>query len=261
MTIQPLEQIEAIIDNHNGKKTGKKNRLPNSAEARRLDAQTNFPAGWNIKKGKSPSRIEICYSSKTFLYPRGHGNTLRVANTGNNGRLTAVGPRAVIWYLCEMKCQSNQKEGFQFGVYRDVETDHSISRKTLYTWLLKGIIDKTQLQYLGNCVLMRKSKNASKGDRSEYSRLDKYFTKEETDKVKKELDHWFKSTDIGDLWVERKDGKGLARATNYAKLALWYKVHEMLETPFYRKNRGDLLADFPFDMISKYHQEEAARIV
>ena len=106
MTIQPLEQIEAIIDNHNGKKTGKKNRLPNSAEARRLDAQTNFPAGWNIKKGKSPSRIEICYSSKTFLYPRGHGNTLRVANTGNNGRLTAVGPRAVIWYLCEMKCLS-----------------------------------------------------------------------------------------------------------------------------------------------------------
>ena len=105
-TIQSLEQIEAIIDYHNGRKTGKKNRI-NGKIAREKNSEIDLPAGWSIKKGTHPSRIEICHNSRTIFYPCGHGQTLRATNTTYGGRLTSVGPRPVIWLLCEMKCQSN----------------------------------------------------------------------------------------------------------------------------------------------------------
>jgi hypothetical protein len=280
-TILTIEQIEYRIETlWNGVKKGKgTSRLisKEQIEHNRIeDQKTILPRGWTMKQGSSPSRFEINYVDRIIETPKGHGNSNRYFNTNSAGENAYAGKRIIVWLLCGLKCMANQSDNFEFGIFgkggyeggkrtdttERPEIDHCISRSTLCRWFIKGLISKEQFQYIGNLVLMRKSKNGQKSDRSEFSRVDKYFSSADVEKAKNELDAWIYSAKMNEFRVNRKDKTGLAMATSWAKLAAWYQIHQVTNTAFYRDTVGDLdPAEYPLAMVQHFHSEENDRVV
>ncbi len=256
--------VASRIQSYNGKKIGKKRALtPELIEQyRRLDNLINLP--FTLETGKN-SRFNM--NDKVISTPQRGGNHIRYFTTDKIGQLTKVSDRGIIWYLCSLACQANKKEDYNFGVYGSEykpTIDHSIAQSTLDRWYLKGIIEKDQIQYIGNYLLMRDSKNSSKNNRSEYLRVDRYFTAKQVTQAKKLLDLWFEGTQLKRARITSKNRKGEeieVKATCYAKLVLWYQIHQLCETEFYKSTIADHNPrNYPFAMVEKYHPKEHGKV-
>ena len=206
-------------------------------------------------------------NDKVISTPLRGGNHIRYFTTDKEGQLTKVSDRGIIWYLCSLACQANKKEDYNFGVYGSEykpTIDHSIAQSTLDRWYLKGIINKDQIQYIGNYLLMRDTKNSSKNSRSEYLRVDRYFTPKQVTQAKKLLDLWFEGTRLKRARITSKNRKGeevQVKATCYAKLVLWYQIHQLCETEFYKATMADHSPrNYPFAMVAKYHPKEHGKV-
>lgn len=257
--------ITQRINNYNGKKIGKKQ--PISTEQikvyRELDKAIKLPPNVSLKV-KGNHNYEI--SGDEIWTPKRGGNAIRYFNTDKYGRPARVADKGVIWLLCGLKCKANIKDDYSFGIYGQDETptiDHCISQSTLNRWYLKGIIEKSAMQYNGNFLLMRLSKNTSKSDRSEYLRVSKYFTTAEVKQAKALLDTWIISSDIKNLYQIGKERKKdqVVTAAPYQKLCLWYKTHQILNTSFYQETIGSLNPDqYPQKMVERFHKNEAKAV-
>ena len=256
--------VESRIKAYNGKKVGKKRAMtPQLIEKyRELDGLIRIP--FKLETGKN-SRFNM--NDKVISTPLRGGNHIRYFTTDKEGQLTKVSDRGIIWYLCALTCQANKKEDHHFGVYgaeHQPTIDHCIAQTTLDRWYLKGIIEKDQIQYIGNYLLMRDSKNSSKNNRSEYLRVDRYFTAEQVAQAKKLLDLWFEGTQLKRARITSKNRKGeevQVKATCYAKLVLWYQIHQLCQTEFYKSTISDLNPrNYPFAMVAKYHPKEHSKV-
>ena len=111
---------------------------------------------------------------------------------------------------------------------------------------------------------MRDSKNSSKNNRSEYLRVDRYFTDEQVKQAKTLLDNWFMSTDLKSARILSINKAGEAvkvKATCFAKLVLWYQVHQLIKSDFYAATVGSVDFDrYPFAMVERFHNKEHSRV-
>ena len=257
--------INERINNYNGKKIGKKTPItPQQVlKYRELDESIKLPPKLKLTvRGNHNYQVV----NNEIHTPKRGGNAIRYFNTDNEGRPAGVADKGVVWLLCGLKCKANIKENYSFGVYGKDEIptiDHCISQSTLNRWYLKGIIEKSAMQYNGNFTLMRLSKNTSKSDRSEYLRVDKYFTQDEVKKAKSILDAWLTSSDIKNLYQigkGKKKGK-IVTAAAYQKLCLWYKTHQILNTEFYKKTIKDIdPVEYPQEMVYEFHEKEHNKV-
>jgi hypothetical protein len=187
-------------------------------------------------------------------------------------KLYKPGLRASVIIISEMKCAYITRKdravgrytSFNFGVYDQqfVSIDHLIARRKLFYGIVKGIVIKENVNALSNLRLSRSSINKSKGEISRYLKMkDLSYDKDHLERSLIILREFLGSQ-------PGKDEKGkqvfcdldpefkliLAEVniprTRLIKLVIWYKVHEILNTPFYQNNEDSA---FVLGMIKKHH--------